>query len=32
VRDGKAGPRGPVLEIERDSWSAFVAFAKEFDV
>lgn len=31
VKDSK-DPQGPVLEFERSSWSAFVDFAKGFEV
>lgn len=31
VKDSK-DPQGPVLEFQRSSWSAFVDFAKTFEV
>jgi hypothetical protein len=32
VKDGKEGPEGTTLLFERSSWSAFVEFAKTFEV
>jgi hypothetical protein len=32
VKDGKEGPAGATLLIERSAWSDFVEFAKGFDV